>query len=391
MKVYLKKNVYESALDRIRWVFKEFNNEVCIGFSGGKDSTAVLELSLIVVRELKEKGIIPKDYKLKVMWLDQEAEWTETVKYCERVMERDEVDFYRMQLPMRMGNNASFEQSFVDVWDEDLTDEELLNPRHPKAYHEMINDDGSVVKYNDRFGEVFEDIYTWMFQGKPYAVLQGLKANENIRRNIQLTAQPGYKNITWATSSGRNKEGVRFSPIYDWNNVDNWVAVSKFGWDYNKIYDKMWQYGTPIHELRVSNLIHETSVAHHSTVAQELDPELYERMTQRIKGISTYSKMQSDAQKVELPVNFSSWREYKNYLIDKLIPEKNKNIFYNLENTKFYKENVDDEIEKAIIESVLTADLDGTKFRNIAASRDLKNRKERIKSERRSKKTNTKE
>ena len=86
MKVYSKKNVFDSAMDRIRWVFKEFNNNVVCGFSGGKDSTVVMEMALMVVNELKEQGKLPKDYKLKVMWLDQEAEWTETCNYCKRVM-----------------------------------------------------------------------------------------------------------------------------------------------------------------------------------------------------------------------------------------------------------------------------------------------------------------
>ena len=46
-KVYLNKTVYEESLDRIRFVFDEFPN-VVVCFSGGKDSTVCLELSLIV-------------------------------------------------------------------------------------------------------------------------------------------------------------------------------------------------------------------------------------------------------------------------------------------------------------------------------------------------------
>ena len=67
MKVYSKKNVFDCALDRIRWVFREFNGNVIVSISGGKDSTVVMELALMVMRELKETGELPKDYKLKVI------------------------------------------------------------------------------------------------------------------------------------------------------------------------------------------------------------------------------------------------------------------------------------------------------------------------------------
>lgn len=380
MKIYTKKNVFDSALDRVRWVFKEFGQNVAVAISGGKDSTVVMEIALMVVRELKEKGELPSDFKLKAVWLDQECEWTETRNYQDRVFDREEIEPYHMQLEFRLSNNASFTDNYLHCWDSNLTDDELCQPRSPRAwdklYLDKVNRVGEYVKFNDRFHNIFENIYSWIFEGQPFAVLQGLKANENVRRNLQLTYQTGYKGVTWARKSGIKEEGVVFSPIYDWNNIDNWVAIGKFKWDYNKVYDEMLRYGIPVNNLRVSSLIHETSVAHNSTIVQEIDPKLYERMTQRMEGISTYSKLMEDAQKVVLPVNFATWREYKNYLIEKLIPEENRHYFYELENTKFYKENHDDQVEKLIVQSVLTADIDKTKFKNMATARDLKKKKE---------------
>jgi len=71
MKIYSKQTVYEAALDRIRFIFDEFPN-VIVGVSGGKDSTVVFQLALIVARE---KNRLP----LKTMFLDQEAEWQATI------------------------------------------------------------------------------------------------------------------------------------------------------------------------------------------------------------------------------------------------------------------------------------------------------------------------
>ena len=49
-KIYKQKNVYEAAKERINYLFNEFDN-VVVGFSGGKDSTCVLNLALEVAEE----------------------------------------------------------------------------------------------------------------------------------------------------------------------------------------------------------------------------------------------------------------------------------------------------------------------------------------------------
>lgn len=73
MKYYSKENVYDAALSRIRYLFDEFDN-VVVGFSGGKDSTICLQLSLIVAEELlKLKHItgfskLFKDTEYKKAW-----------------------------------------------------------------------------------------------------------------------------------------------------------------------------------------------------------------------------------------------------------------------------------------------------------------------------------
>ena len=50
MKIYIKENVWDLALARMRRLFDEFEN-VIISSSGGKDSAVIMELALIVAEE----------------------------------------------------------------------------------------------------------------------------------------------------------------------------------------------------------------------------------------------------------------------------------------------------------------------------------------------------
>ena len=78
MKIFSSQNVFDAALDRIRYLFDEFEN-VVVGYSGGKDSTIILNLALQVA---KEKDRLP----LPVLFIDQEAEWHGTIDMVKNVM-----------------------------------------------------------------------------------------------------------------------------------------------------------------------------------------------------------------------------------------------------------------------------------------------------------------
>ena len=120
MKIFLKDNVYDQALERITFLFREFD-EVVVSFSGGKDSTVTLEMALLVA---EKEGKLP----LTVMMLDQEAEWQAVVDYVKRVMYRDEVTPHWLQVPIKLFNATTMDYPWLNCWD---LNEEHMREKDP--------------------------------------------------------------------------------------------------------------------------------------------------------------------------------------------------------------------------------------------------------------------
>jgi predicted phosphoadenosine phosphosulfate sulfurtransferase len=240
--IYLQNNVFEESLERLRFLF-DTHDDVIVSMSGGKDSTVLFELALMVA---KEKNRLP----LKVFWLDQEAEWQGTVDYMKGVMYRDEVKPYWYQIPFDFPNSLSTKKDFIRIWDRE-NESEFIHPIDKIAITE------NPTKEN-LFHQIIQAIPNTITSGENCAVLVGMRITESLNRRMVIAhGSAKFRGITWA---GNKKDKCQiFWPIYDWIDDDIWTAIGKFGWEYNKIYDKMYQFGVPKSKMRISALIHETS------------------------------------------------------------------------------------------------------------------------------------
>jgi predicted phosphoadenosine phosphosulfate sulfurtransferase len=357
MKIYNKQNVYNAALDRIRFLFDEFEN-VVVGFSGGKDSTVTLNLALEVAQE---KNRLP----LKVIFVDQEAEWQGTIDYVEKVMKDSRVDPYWFQMPMVITNNASSYERYSRCWNPSEK-ENWIHPQHEMSIKEN--------KYGtERFHELFENIFKVEFKNQKSCYLSGVRTEEAPKRFVALTHALTYKWITWGKVLNKKLNHYTFYPLYDWSYTDIWKYILENNIAYNKVYDGMYQQGVRVLDMRISNLHHETAMQN-LLLVQEIEPNTWNKIAKRIEGASSikHIKNNSFACPKELPYMFKDWEDYAYHLANNIIQEENnkKLLISKIESKKniYTGDNIKHSFWKVIINTILSSDWDFTKIANYEMS-----------------------
>jgi len=336
---YLATNVFEEAIKRVQFVFDNCD-DVIVSMSGGKDSTVVFNIALMVA---KERGRLP----LKVFWLDQEAEWEATDEYMNYVMHRKDVKPYWFQIPFDFTNSLSFTDNFLRVWDESKEDVWIRphsdiaitkNPTNKNRFHELVNILPSCCDVEDKHH---------------VGVLVGMRISESLNRRMTLAyGNAQYKGITWCKKPVKNTRC--FYPIYDFNDTDVWAAIAKNKWKYNKIYDKFYRYGITGKDMRVSALIHETSW-HSIERLQECEPKIYNRFLDRVNGVNCFTQFGKDIMPKELPQVFKDWKEYRDYLLEAFIKPEYWDLF-----RKRWNGQDSEEWYKVHVKEIMVNDIDGT-------------------------------
>lgn len=362
MRIYLPQTVLEASLDRIRRLYREFPH-IYIATSGGKDSTVCLQLALTVAAEMDRLPV-------RVLFVDQEAEWQSAIDYIREVMHRPTVQPYWLQVPIKISNSASIDDVWLYCWQEGV---EWMRPKEPDSIH--VNTYGT-----DRFKLMFEAFLNTMHPGEKACVIGGVRAEESPSRHRSLVMKPKYQDITWAKQPNKAQAHFSFYPIYDWTTSDVWKYIHESGAPYCPIYDHMYQRGVPVNKMRVSNLHHETAI-HALFWLQEIEGKTWDALTRRLGGIHsarnmTYSEMFQVPK--ELPFMFRSWREYRDHLLENLIVIPEHREMYR-EAFARYDANYEGMIPSAMerltkvqITTILTNDFHLTKLDNFASMSQAK-------------------
>ena len=299
VKNYQEQNVYEAGLERIRYCFKNYD-KICVSFSGGKDSTVVLNLALKVA---KEQNKLPLD----VIFFDEEILDNPTHEYAERVSERDDVNMHWLCLEWKHRNACSNEEPFWYCWDADKKDVWVREmPKQAITTHKRWTK-----------GMSFQDFAHYYYDKEVGSVcfLTGVRTQESLRRLRVITSKHNdsyiQANATW--------NSVLAHPVYDWSSEDVWLGVQKFDWDYNKAYDVFNQ--TSLHskflQQRVCPPYGEEPIRR-LWIWQECFPDLWDKMLKRVPGVSTairYSNTELYSNARVKPDNLT-YQEYTKVIIE---------------------------------------------------------------------------
>ncbi len=338
-------NVLEATVKRISYLFDNYDN-IQLAFSGGKDSTVLFHL---VNAEAKKRG-----RKFILYFQDQEAEYQGTIDFVEWAMLQPNVIPQWYQVPIFMTNAASHEQLFLWAWGEG---EEWVREKHPLAIHKLE------YKYPKRFYK----FNLWVaqqnrknFEGSFVSII-GLRAEESPDRRFVMFGEDS--DLFWLR---RKTEPNKAYPIIDWSYTDVWKYLVENNLPYNKVYDKMYMLGGNLRYFRVSNLVHEKAFRC-LTDLQELEPETYDKLERRLKGVHTaamYGKESLMYSIKELPNQFKSWKEYKDFLLSSIHPDLNR--LFRFQWTRF-GDTDDVRACKYMVKRILLCDWEG----NITMSKDF--------------------
>jgi len=246
-KKYIDKNVYEASLERIDYIFKNFE-KIYISFSGGKDSAIMLNLAFDYMKKHK----ITK--KIGILFIDLEGQYKITIEYIKDVFIKnsDLIEVYWCCLPLNLRNSLSVFEPFWTPWELSNRDKWIRDYPDFPCITENDNPFG-FFKKNMEFEEFIYKFGEWYADGKKTACLVGIRSDESFNRfrTIALKRKRMLNNLNWTTRISKSEKLYSCYPIYDWKTRDVWLANYKFNWDYNGLYDLLYKAGVNIEQMRI--------------------------------------------------------------------------------------------------------------------------------------------
>ena len=315
-KKYLNKNVYEAAYERVDYIFKNFE-KVCLSFSGGKDSGAMLNLVIDYMREHK----INK--KIAVLFVDMEGQYNLTIEYIrsEFIKHADFLEVYWVCLPINLRNAVSVFQPFWTPWDTRQREKWIREyPDYPCITAK--NNIFPFFKKHMEFEEFVIKFGQWYAGNKKTASLVGIRSDESFNRfrTIALKDKSMLDNLTWTTKVPKTDKLYSCYPIYDWRTEDVWIAHAKFNWNYNPLYDLLYKAGVPISSQRICQPYGDDQRIG-LNLFRVIEPDTWAKVVNRVSGANFGNIYAGDSilgyRKVNLPEGHT-WRSYTKLLLASL-------------------------------------------------------------------------
>lgn len=324
-KKYQNINVYEAYLQRMKFIFEEFEN-IFVSFSGGKDSSLLLNMTLDFAKKYYPEK------KIGVFHQDFEAQYTVTTKFVEETFERlkTDVEPYWVCLPMATRTAVSNYEMFWYPWDDKMPSA-WVRPMPTHSY--VINlENNPITTYRYRMhqedlAKQFARWYRMSHGGGKTVCLLGMRADESLHRYSGIVNKRyGYKEQCWITAEFKDVWSA--SPMYDWTVDDVWCATFKFGYAYNQLYDLYFKAGVSPDRMRVASPFNDYA-KDSLNMYRVIDPVMWAKLVGRVRGANftaIYAKTRAMGYKnLKLPEGHT-WESYTKFLLDTL-PTKLRNNY----------------------------------------------------------------
>jgi predicted phosphoadenosine phosphosulfate sulfurtransferase len=314
------KNVYTESMQRIKYVFDNFDN-VYVSFSGGKDSGLLLSLCVKYIRDLAPNR------KLGVFHIDYEAQYQMTTDYVDSVFSsnQDILEYYRICLPISAQCCTSAYQDHWVPWEKEKKD--LWVRPMPENCINEDNHNFDFFKKEMWDYDLQEQFSLWLHNkkhAKKTACLVGIRTQESLNRWRAIHSDKNinkYKGLDWSKKMYRNVYNMY--PIYDWLAEDIWTANAKFGFEYNKLYDLFYQAGLSLGQMRCASPFNDAAPAS-LKYYKVIDPNNWGRMIGRVNGVNFTGLYGGTTamgwRNIVLPKGHT-WKSYMDFLLSTL-PEK---------------------------------------------------------------------
>lgn len=339
-KIYQNTSVYEASKKRLEYIFLEFDN-IYISFSGGKDSSVLLNLVLDYL-----KANPNAKNKLSIYHMDYEAGYQQSIDFVEKTLKelKDKFNIYHICMPVKAQCAVSMSHTYWRPWELETEDiwvrklpEDSINIKNYKEkgmdfYDEKLSD----YEFNIEFAK-------WLHKknnAKKTIALIGLRADESLNRFRAIVKEKeSYKDQKYTTKVDENIYNAY--PIYDFSVEDIWIANAKFGYSYNELYDLFYYAGLSINQMRVASPFNDCAISS-LKLYKSINPDMWGKMVNRVNGVnfaSIYGDTTAMAWRgIKLPKGHT-WKSYCDFLLNTLECELREHYKAKFQTSvKFWKE-----------------------------------------------------
>lgn len=336
MKIYNQKNVYEASLERIEYAFDNFDN-LCVSYSGGKDSTLMIQLVNMIAKK--------KNKKFDVLFIDMEAQYLITIQHIHTLKNKLEMirDFYWVCLPLSLRNAVSvFEPRWI-CWEKSKKD---------KWVREMpdcaINEDNNIFpffRYAMEFEEFvpeFEKWYANKYNNTLCGHFVGIRCDESLNRfrTIVSMKKERFHDKPWTTKDRDLQNTYSIYPIYDYRTEDVWIATFNNNFEYNYVYELMYKNGLSIHMQRLCQPFGDDQ-KNGLDQYRAIEAENWDKLLKRVAGVNfgnIYCRTSALGNITSQKPSHMTWQEWALYLLESIgIYNKKLEKHYAIKIKKFFK------------------------------------------------------